>query len=244
MCRASFSTGAARISPPRCSSSSTRRRRASTRATSSTFTSACPGPIPIAVSPRGWSSSLYSEADSPLRYRINRLGGRSQQDKWILQAELFNELHRWVRADWKKIKLATNSYREAEKYYEVVRDFLKAAQRVWGDTWAQRELHGHASPVTLKALMRVCADLARDDAIQPTAGQALGRPAKRLEQSALSVQSRRFLRALPRQGRSRARRAHPSRPGQGRRHRSQNRRKKLVARSDYYPTAAGAGRRS
>ena len=37
---------------------------------------------------------LYSEGDSPLRYKINRLGGRSQQEKWILQAELFNELHR------------------------------------------------------------------------------------------------------------------------------------------------------
>jgi DGQHR domain-containing protein len=33
---------------------------------------------------------LYKESDSPLRYRINRLGGRSRQDKWILQAELFN----------------------------------------------------------------------------------------------------------------------------------------------------------
>src|SRR6266700_4923828 len=37
---------------------------------------------------------LYREADSPLRYRINRLGGRSKQEKWILQAELFNEIHR------------------------------------------------------------------------------------------------------------------------------------------------------
>src|SRR6267142_894700 len=40
---------------------------------------------------------LYSEQDSPLRYRINRLGGRSKQEKWILQAELFNEIHRWVK---------------------------------------------------------------------------------------------------------------------------------------------------
>ena len=37
---------------------------------------------------------LYGEGDSPLRYRINRLGGRSKQKKWILQAELYNELHR------------------------------------------------------------------------------------------------------------------------------------------------------
>ena len=26
------------------------------------------------------------------------------------------DLYRWVRADWKKIKQVTNSYREAEKY--------------------------------------------------------------------------------------------------------------------------------
>ena len=47
---------------------------------------------------------LYSEGDSPLRYRINRLGGRSKQEKWILQAELFNEIHRWAAADWKKLQ--------------------------------------------------------------------------------------------------------------------------------------------
>src|SRR5262249_28681526 len=38
------------------------------------------------------SEMLYNRTDSPLRYRINRLGGRSKQEKWILQAELFNEI--------------------------------------------------------------------------------------------------------------------------------------------------------
>ncbi len=47
---------------------------------------------------------LYSESDSPLRYRINRLGGRSKQEKWILQAELFNEIHRWTRQAWRQIE--------------------------------------------------------------------------------------------------------------------------------------------
>jgi DGQHR domain-containing protein len=107
--------------------------------------------------------SLYVEGDSPLRYRINRLGGRSQKDKWILQAELFNELYRWVRADWKKIKQASNSYREAERYYEIARDFLKASQKAWSDVWAQ-DNYMVTKPVTLKALIRVCADLAREDA--------------------------------------------------------------------------------
>jgi DGQHR domain-containing protein len=106
---------------------------------------------------------LYSDADSPLRYKINRLGGRSKQEKWILQAELFNEIHRWATADWKKIQKKSNLVREAERYFEIVRDFLRAAEKAWGDTW------GHAGfmvtkPVTLKALLRVCADLAAVDA--------------------------------------------------------------------------------
>jgi DGQHR domain-containing protein len=106
---------------------------------------------------------LYREDDSPLRYRINRLGGRSKQEKWILQAELFNELHRWATSEWRKLGKKQNLPREAEKYYEIVRDFLRAAEKVWGDAW------GHAGymvtkPVTLKAMLRVCADLAHEDA--------------------------------------------------------------------------------
>ncbi len=112
---------------------------------------------------------LYSEGDSPLRYRINRLGGRSQQDKWILQAELFNELHRWVSADWKKIKQSNNTYREGERYYGMIRDFLRAAQHVWGDAWGH-DGYMVTKPVTLKAMIRVCADLSRADA-EPAEGR-------------------------------------------------------------------------
>src|SRR5258706_673429 len=105
---------------------------------------------------------LYREADSPLRYKINRLGGRSRQEKWILQAELFNEIHKWALADWKKIKKKSSWQREAEHYYATVRDFLRASEKAWGEAW------GHpgymvTKPVTLKALLRVCADLAAED---------------------------------------------------------------------------------
>lgn len=112
---------------------------------------------------------LYSEGDSPLRYRINRLGGRSQKDKWILQAELFNELHRWVTSNWKKLKTANDLAREAEKQYTVLRDFLKAAKNVWGDAWG----NGNSmvtKPVTIKAMIRVGADLANSDA-EPADGR-------------------------------------------------------------------------
>src|SRR5580700_7762986 len=70
---------------------------------------------------------LYSEGDSPLRYRINRLGGRSRQEKWVLQAELFNEIHRWTRQAWSQIQSEGTDKRAAARYYEMARDFLKAA---------------------------------------------------------------------------------------------------------------------
>lgn len=103
---------------------------------------------------------LYGDADSPLRYKINRLGGRSKQEKWILQAELYNELLRWVQSDWKEI--AGRGSAGVDRCYEMVRDFLKAAERIWGEAW------GHPAfmvtrPVTLKAMLRVLADLARDE---------------------------------------------------------------------------------
>src|SRR5205809_2772969 len=78
---------------------------------------------------------LYSAADSPLRYRINLLGGRSKQEKWILQAELFNEIHRWVKQAWTKIQPEGTDRRAAERYYGIVRDFLKAAAQVLEDAW-------------------------------------------------------------------------------------------------------------
>lgn len=106
---------------------------------------------------------LYSEADSPLRYRINRLGGRSQQEKWILQAEVFNEIHRWVKQAWAKIESAGTDKASATRYYGMLRDFLKVCAKTWGEAWGNRDFM-ITKPVTLKALIRVCADLTAQDA--------------------------------------------------------------------------------
>lgn len=103
---------------------------------------------------------LYGEADSPLRYRINRLGGRSKQEKWILQAELYNELYRWVQADWQN--LSARGSAGIDRCYEMVRDFLKAAERIWGEAWGN-DAYMVTRPVTLKAMLRVLADLARHE---------------------------------------------------------------------------------
>lgn len=112
---------------------------------------------------------LYSEADSPLRYRINRLGGRSKQEKWILQAELFNEVHRWVKQAWPAIEQSGADQRGAARHYGMVRDFLKAASRVFEEAWGN-DNYMVTKPVTLKGLIRVCAELAAQDA-EPEEGR-------------------------------------------------------------------------
>src|SRR5204863_4421637 len=112
---------------------------------------------------------LYSESDSPLRYRINRLGGRSKQEKWILQAELYNEVHRWVKQQWTKIEKEGTDKRAAARYYAVVRDFFKAAGQVWEPAWGNSD-YMVTKPVTLKAMVRVCADLASYDT-EPEGGR-------------------------------------------------------------------------
>jgi DGQHR domain-containing protein len=105
---------------------------------------------------------LYSNNDSPLQYRINRLGGRSRQEKWILQAELFNEIHRWVTASEKSLEKRGNEIRGlSERLYGVVRDFFKAAQAVWGDAWGHKD-YMVTKPVTIKAMIRVMAEYAPD----------------------------------------------------------------------------------
>src|SRR6185436_15648122 len=59
--------------------------------------------------------------------------------------------------------------RAAERYYRTVRDFLKASARVWGDAWGN-DNYMVTKPVTLKAMIRVCADLAAQDA-EPEEGR-------------------------------------------------------------------------
>ncbi len=110
---------------------------------------------------------LYGEGDSPLRYKINRLGGRSRQEKWILQAELYNELYRWVQGDWQE--LGGRGSAGLDRCYQMVRDFFKAAERVWGDTWGN-PAYMVTRPVTLKAMLRLLADLAREDG-EPSEGR-------------------------------------------------------------------------
>jgi DGQHR domain-containing protein len=103
---------------------------------------------------------LYERSDSPMRYKINRLGGRSRQAKWVLQAELFNELLRWVQAEG--LPNGRSSTAAAESVYGPIRDFFRAAEKAWGETW-NNPAFMVTKPVTIKAMLRVCAALAKQD---------------------------------------------------------------------------------
>lgn len=112
---------------------------------------------------------LYSEDSSPLQYRINRLGNRSKQEKWIMQAELFNEVHRWVQRGFDKGEKVNEA--SVNRRYRILQDFFKAAKAAFGPAWGDPKYHV-TKPVTIKALIRVCADLnARDRGDEDTRAQ-------------------------------------------------------------------------
>jgi DGQHR domain-containing protein len=102
---------------------------------------------------------LYEESDSPLRYRINRLGGRSRQEKWILQSELFNEIHKIILSNRKFFD--EHFQMRSDRAYNMIRDYLKAVREVMSAVWGDNERYMFTRDVTLKALLRVFGDLLR-----------------------------------------------------------------------------------
>ena len=103
---------------------------------------------------------FYEEPDSPLRYRINRLGGRSRQEKWILQSEVFNEVFKLVQAHRRFFD--EHFGMRADRAYALLRDYLKAVREVMDAVWGDNEKYMFTRDVTLKALFRVLGDLIRD----------------------------------------------------------------------------------
>lgn len=124
---------------------------------------------------------LYEDSDSPLRYKINRLGSRSKQAKWIMQSELFNELCRWLgqgiaaasRRAATETMVAGGSAPEAvaaepkfgaakaDEVYGKVRDILNASAQVFGEYWGKQG-YFITEPVTLKAILRVASKLTEE----------------------------------------------------------------------------------
>ena len=104
--------------------------------------------------------AIYERDDSPLQYHINMLGGRSQQELWINQAQLFGEVHRVIAR-----KEGLDMFRDTrgwsrERGYGFLRDVLKAARSAFGEAWGDNKRYMATRDVTLKALIRVAGDAA------------------------------------------------------------------------------------
>jgi DGQHR domain-containing protein len=100
---------------------------------------------------------LYEEASSPLQYKINRLGGRSRQEKWILQAELFNEIKKLI--DSHEDFFMKELRGKPDPAFELIADFLKAVRSVMERVWGANDRFKFTTSVTLKAVVRVLGDL-------------------------------------------------------------------------------------
>jgi DGQHR domain-containing protein len=124
---------------------------------------------------------LYEESSSPLQYKINRLGGRSKQEKWILQAELFNELKKLVANN---DHLFMREFKgKAERGFDLLADYLKAVRSVMEKVWGKNDRYKFTTSVSLKAVIRVLGDLAeRPNLI----GQWLETPSPRVFEKVIS----------------------------------------------------------
>lgn len=98
----------------------------------------------------------YSETDSPLYHKVDMLGRHKRSERWIRQASLFRELRRLAE---RNAKLFGDSPRPKE-LYEVTRDFLRAARKVFREAWDQPR-YRVTTDVTLMALVRVLSDYLR-----------------------------------------------------------------------------------
>ena len=109
---------------------------------------------------------LYENQRSPFRYKINKLGGRSHQDKWILQSELFNELYRLVDSnrkddDTKAVHrfVATDfGWDRRGQAPELFFDYFKAVGETFGDSWGNKN-YMLTTSVCIKAFVRALGDI-------------------------------------------------------------------------------------
>lgn len=104
--------------------------------------------------------ALYEEDDSPLQYHINMLGGRSHQEMWINQAQIFGETFRLIRRKEAQHRFKDGRGWSKERGYGLVRDTLKALRTTFGPAWSDNKNHMITRDVTICAMLRLCGDIA------------------------------------------------------------------------------------
>ncbi len=114
----------------------------------------------------GLVRALYEEGDSPLQYHINMLGGRSHQEMWINQAQIFGEVHRLVRRKDAQHRFRDGRGWNKDRGYGLLRDVLRALRSGFGDAWGDNKNHMVTRDVTIGGMLRFAGDVAAK--IDPT----------------------------------------------------------------------------
>jgi DGQHR domain-containing protein len=104
--------------------------------------------------------SLYEEDDSPLQYHINMLGGRSHQEMWINQAQLFGEVLKLIKRKDAQHRCKDGRGWSRDRGYGFIRDVLKALRSAFGDAWGNNKQYVVTRDVTLESMIRLCGDAA------------------------------------------------------------------------------------
>lgn len=123
--------------------------------------------------------SLYAENDSPLQYHVNMLGGRSTQEMWINQAQLFSEIYRLIRRKTVERRFRDGRGWSLDKGYGFLRDVFKAARGAFGEAWGDNKRYMVTRDVAIKALVRVAGDVAAKVDDELAAGPELLRSLER-----------------------------------------------------------------
>jgi len=115
---------------------------------------------------------LYEDDRSPFQYKINKLGGRSRQEKWILQSELYNEIFRLVdprreKPESKETDDSVSIHRYIATDFgwdrrgaaaDLFIDYFKAVQETMSEVWGNKN-YMFTTSVTIKALVRAFGDV-------------------------------------------------------------------------------------
>ncbi len=133
---------------------------------------------------------LYEDQDSPLWYKINMLGGRSKQEKWIQQSELYNEIYKLVNPDMSRDEDGDlHQYFKEELGFDrkgdspdLFIDYLTAVKNVFGEDWGDKN-NFITSAILIKAYIRILGDLLKDPKLREEYNESPGPEvfAKRIE---------------------------------------------------------------
>lgn len=104
--------------------------------------------------------ACYENDDSPLQYHINMLGGRSHQEMWINQAQIFGEVLRLIGRKDAQHRFKDGRGWSKDRGYGLIRDTLKALRSAFGAAWGDNKNYMVTRDVTIEAMLRLAGDVA------------------------------------------------------------------------------------